>query len=223
MTSNCENYKQPFFIISVVLVKDEKILKRNLKRFVSDNLKLLKKIDKDNKMFLGGKFRELKGSVFNGALKRKFVHEIIKNNSFEIYFIKFLNRQAKPAMLQNKARAFNYLLKLFFQHNLRKGIFEDTEYFLQIDERNIKTQAKNTLVDYLNTELILNDELLTKPLTVQYFDSVNNKFIQVADIFANLYYSQCMTNAYDDVFNDLKEKEILKEIFIFPKKTEQEY
>lgn len=218
MTSNSQKYKQIFFIISIIKVKDDKTLRHNLKRFISDNMKLLRKLDTDNKMFINGKFAELKGSVFNGALKRKFVDKIIKNSPFEVYYIKLLNSQVKPIFLENKARAFNFLLKLFFEHNLRIKELEDTSYFLQIDERNIKTQAKNTLEDYLNTELILNDNLLSNTLLVKYFDSVYNKFIQVADIFANILYSECLTNSYSDLLNNLKEKGILKEIFIFPKK-----
>lgn len=219
MTTNSEEYKQPFFIISIIKVTKPKILQRNLKRFVSKNLKLLNKLDKDEgKMFINGKFAELKGSSINGALKRKFVDEITKNTPFELFYIKLLNKQAKPMLLKNKARAFNYLLKLFFQFNLRNKTFEDEQYFLQIDERNIKTQSKNTLEDYLNTELILNDELLSNQIQVKYFDSVNNKFIQVADVFSNLFYSECQTNAYTDLFKDLEEKGILKEIFTFPRK-----
>lgn len=218
MTNNCEEYKQPFFVISILKVNNDKILKRNLKRFVSRHLKLLKSLDKAGKMFINGKFAELKGAMFNAPLKRRFVKEIVKDKPFEIYYIKLLNNKTKPLFLENKARAFNYLLKLFFEYHLQSKEFKDTNYFLQIDERNIKTQAKNTLEDYLNTELILNDDLLHTPLLVKYFDSVNNKFIQVADVFANLFYSECMTNAYGELFQDLKNDGILKHIFIFPKK-----
>lgn len=218
MTTNCEEYRQPFFIISIIKVKDEKVLRRNLKRFVSGNFKLLRKVDKSNKMFINGKFTELKGSALNGAIKETFVKEITKGDSFELFYIKILNSQLDKVFLENKARAFNFLLKLFFEYNLRNKRFSDGEYFLQIDERNIKTQSKNTLEDYLNTELILSDKLLSKPLFVKYFDSSNNKFIQVADVFSNLYYSHCLTNKYGEIFDDLKKRKILKEIFIFPPK-----
>lgn len=219
LTNNCEEYRQPFFIISIIKVKNEKILRRNLKRFVSSNMKILKKLEKSNKMFINGKFMELKGSALNGALKRTFVEEIIKDESFEIFYIKVYNSYIDNTFIQNKARAFNFLLKIFFEHNLRNKNLLDDEYFLQIDERNIKTQSKNTLEDYLNTELILNFKLLSKPLYVKYFDSAHNKFIQVADVFSNLYYSHCLTNKYLDIFNNLQQKGIMKEIFIFPKKS----
>lgn len=219
LTNNCEEYKQPFFIISIIKVKNEKVLYRNLKRFVSGNIKILKKLEKSNKMFINGKFTELKGSALNGALKRTFVDEITKDEPFELFYIKVYNSQVSNTFIQNKARAFNFLLKIFFEHNLRNKNLIDCEYFLQIDERNIKTQSKNTLEDYLNTELILNFNLLTKPLLVKYFDSAHNKFIQVADVFSNLYYSHCITNKYGDILANLKQKSILKEIFAFPKKS----
>lgn len=219
LTNNCDEFKQPFFIISIVIVKDEKVLHRNLKRFISRNIKILKKLEKANKMFINGKFTELKGSALNGSLKKAFVTEIIKNKPLELFYIKVYNSQISNTFIQNKARAFNFLLKIFFEHNLRNKNLLDCDYFLQIDERNIKTQSKNTLEDYLNTELILNFNLLSKPLLVKYFDSAHNKFIQIADVFSNLYYSHCMTNKYVDVFDNLKQENILKEIFTFPKKS----
>ena len=219
LTNNCEEYKQPFFIISIIKVRNEKVLHRNLKRFVSRNMKILKNLDKASKMFINGKFAELKGSALNGALKRTFVDEIAKGEPFELFYIKVYNRQIRNAFIENKARAFNFLLKIFFEYNLRNSNLLDGEYFLQIDERNIKTQSKNTLEDYLNTELILNFNLLSTPLLVKYFDSAHNKFIQVADVFSNLYYSHCITNKYGDIFDNLKQKGILKGIFTFPKKS----
>lgn len=207
-----------FFIISLVVVKNDKVLNRNLKHFIRNNIKVLKKVDTENKMFIKDKFVELKGAAFNAPLKRKFVEKIIEESPFELYYIKLLNKQVDDNFIEYKARTFNYLLKIFFEHNLRNKNFEDEEYFLQIDERNIKTQAKFLLPEYLNTELILNDNLLSKSLNVRYFDSSNNKFIQVADVFSNLFYSECLTNAYTDLFTSLKEKNILKEIFIFPRK-----
>lgn len=218
LTTNCDEYKQPFFIISIILVKNDNVLRRNLKRFISRNMKILKKLEKSDKMFTNGKFVELKGSALNGALKKDFVESMIKDTPFELYYIKVYNNHVSKTFLENKARAFNFLLKIFFEHNLRVKNLKDEKYFLQIDERNIKTQSKNTLEDYLNTELILNFNLLSDPLIVRHFDSANNKFIQVADVFSNIYYSHCLTNKYGDVFDNLMQKKILKEIFVFPKK-----
>lgn len=217
LTNHSEEYRQPFFIISIVKVNDEKVLKRNLKRFIAKNLKILRKLEKSDRMFSNGEFIELKGSALNGALKTTFAKEIGKGGAFELFYIKVYNNRVRDVFLENKARAFNFLLKMFFEHNLRSGKLPDVEYFLQIDERNVKTQSKNTLEEYLNTELILNDNLLSNSLIVRYFDSSNVKFIQVADVFSNLYYSHCMTNKYGEVFEELKQNGILKGVFIFPK------
>jgi hypothetical protein len=54
---------------------------------------------------------------------------------------------------------------------------------------------------------------------VKYLDSADNPFIQIADVFANLYYSELNTGAYTDLFAILKDKEILKAIFEFPPKN----
>lgn len=217
MTSNYSKYK-PFFTIAIIKVKNEKVLSRNLKRFISDNLKTLKKLDKNNKMFINGKFHELKGSEFNSELKRKFIKEITKQDSFEVYFIKLINSKVDSKFFNNKARAFNYLLKLFMIHALHKKFINDENINLQIDERNIKTMAKYQLSEYLNTELILGENILSKPLTVTYFDSSNNKFIQVADVFSNFFFSHCITNSYTDIFKKLKESGYIKDIFTFPPK-----
>ena len=138
LTELFENNK--YFVISIIKVNNKKQLERNFKRFVSENMKELLKIDTNNKMFLNGKFHELKGCALTPVLKRKFVKNILKNNSFEIFYIKVDNSMIDGMFLDSKARSFNYLLKLFLIKNLRDGNLIDDEIFLHIDERNIKTK-----------------------------------------------------------------------------------
>lgn len=220
MTENYDKYKD-FFVISIIKVKDEKILARNLKRFIGKNIEELKRIDKNGKMFINGKFHELKGSELTKPLKKEFIKAICKKDCLEIFYIKLNNLEVNTSFFVNKARAFNYLLKLFLMHTLRKGYIEKTLINLQIDERNVKTQTKYLLADYLNTELLLSD-YLTDPLKVQYYDSANNKFVQVADVFANIFYSNCLlkkmgkNDCYEIELNKLKNDKYLRDIFIFP-------
>ena len=68
---------------------------------------------------------------------------------------------------------------------------------------------------YLNTEFCLNN-VTDKHYSVKYLDSASNPFIQIADIMANLYYSQMNTAAYTKEINMLRERDILKAIFDFP-------
>ena len=56
---------------------------------------------------------------------------------------------------------------------------------------------------------------------MKYLDSAENPFIQIADVFANLYYSELNTGAYTDLFTNLKKKEILKAVFEFPPKNKK--
>ena len=51
---------------------------------------------------------------------------------------------------------------------------------------------------------------------VQYFDSANNNIIQIADVFANLYYSHMKTGGYEEEIKKLKDAEKLKSSFKFP-------
>ena len=69
--------------------------------------------------------------------------------------------------------------------------------------------------NYLNTELCLNG-ISESHFSVQYLDSKNNPFIQIADVLANLYYSELNTNAYKTEMSMLKERKILKGMFEFP-------
>lgn len=94
--------------------------------------------------------------------------------------------------------------------------FLNQEYFnLQLDERNEKTETKHFLENYLNTELALNGTTNGK-FTVCYLNSANNKFIQIADVFSNIFYSQLLTKSYDYEMKLLRDKDILKYIFVFP-------
>ena len=58
---------------------------------------------------------------------------------------------------------------------------------------------------------------ITNEIQVTYFDSADNQIIQVADVFANLCYSQLCNHNYSEEFELLKKNDILKYIFTFPK------
>ena len=101
------------------------------------------------------------------------------------------------------------------EYFINKGYLSKEEIHLQLDERNEKTNKKFFLQQYLNTELKAKG-VLNNNIDVTYFDSANNKFVQVADVFANLYYSNLMVGKYNDHIRKLKEKGILKFVFKFP-------
>ena len=203
------------FIITLIVPTDKKKLEHTYKRFVSKNHDDLKELDKDNKMFLNGKFRELKGSKFNRPMKQKFVRFFSKRKHFEIYYIQIKNYQLSNEFCQNTARAFNYVMRLALQYLIKNNFLNQEDFNLQLDERNEKTETKHFLENYLNTELSLGGTTNGK-FTVCYFDSSNNKYIQIADVFSNIFYSHLLTSAYENEIQLLRDSDILKFIFVFP-------
>ena len=175
-----------YFIIGIVIPKDSKKLKRVYKTFIRKYIKDLRKLDVEGKMFnTDGHFVELKGSSMNKTMKLNFIKFFCQNNLFEVRYIVLDNNLLEERFIKNKARTFNYLIKIFLINSIKKKYIKDNQIFLQIDERNVKTDSKFSLEDYLNQELLLNDNLVEN-IQVQYFDSSQNCFIQIADVFSNI-------------------------------------
>lgn len=216
----------PYFVIAIIRVKDKQKLQRVYKRFVSSNLQRLHTLDKPKfrrgklvreggKMFVGEKFKELKGTQFDAAMKRRFINFFSADSSFEVIFIKIANAKLTDNLCSNTARAFNYPLRLALGYYIKNGILPNEEYDIQLDERNERTETRHFLETYLNTELIMNGTC-NGPFSVQYFDSANNKFIQIADVLANWFYSHLQTGAYEEEFQKLKDSGVIRGIFEFP-------
>lgn len=207
-----------YFIIGIVIPKDSKKLKRVYKNFIRKNINDLKKLDTEGKMFdSNNKFVELKGSSMDKTMKLKFIEFFCRNNLFEVRYIILDNNLLDNRFIKNKARTFNYLLKIFLINSIKKKYIVDKEIFLQIDERNVKTDSKYSLEDYLNQELLLNDNLMDN-IQVQYFDSSRNCFIQIADVFSNIMYSNLITKgAYQEELEKLQQDKYILPPFIFPK------
>ena len=188
----------PYFVIAMVRTKDSVKLKKVFKRFVSKHLHELKAADSKGSMFTGNKFKELKGNCFTPKLKREFVRYFCRNEHFEVFYIIADNRKIaqnnEGILYKNTARAFNYLIRLSLEYYIKNGYLHNDNLNLQLDERNEKTEAKHFLENYLNTELVCN-HVLSGDCTVSYFDSGNNHIIQIADVFANLMYSELKTNS----------------------------
>lgn len=207
-----------YFVVGIVIPKDKEKLKRIYKLFVRKHMEELRKADKYNKMFdENGNFIELKGSCLTKELKIKFANFFCRNNLFEVRYIILDNSLINDKFIINKARTFNYLLKLFLINSKQRGYIKDREIYLHIDERNVKTDSKFSLEDYLNQELVLSMDLIDTA-KVHYYDSSQNVFIQIADVFSNLLYSNMLTNGeYNDTIKELKENGYILAPFIFPK------
>lgn len=207
------------FIIGIVIPTDVVKLKKVYKRFVSKYYKDLKNLDKANKMFRkDGFFLELKGACFDKNMKLNFLDYFCRNNLFKVRYIVLNNTKIEEKFVENKARTFNFLMKLFIENCFHLKYFSDKEVSLQIDERNIKTNSKYSLEDYLNQELRLNLDLIEKAKVV-YFDSAKNTIIQIADVFSNIKFSDYATNgAYKDILKEYYKKGYILKDFYFPRK-----
>ncbi len=216
MTKKYLNFcKNKYFVICIIMPKNKDRLKRVFKRFVSSNLDDLRKIDKDKKMFYdNGKFKELKGSCFNANMKRKFINFFCQNDLFKIYYIVCDNKKVKDYFYNNTARAFNYLLKLTFEHFTNYNKIPVKENYLFIDERNVKTETRTTLEEYLNTELVTGNHI-QEEFYVEYCQSENRELIQIADVFSNIYYTNLIA---DNCFSSELKKihEYISGEFFFP-------
>lgn len=220
MTQDSVTKNNKFFIIALLLVEDPHALKKVYKRFISKNLSVLENIDKSNKMFSGKKFLELKGSALTPSMKRSFVNYFCKNNHFKILYINIDNTLVDKSFYNNKARAFNYVLKLAIDYLSNIGGLVDRDWVLNIDERNVKTDTKYLLKEYLITEFSTGKNIVDR-IDLSYFDSCNSKLIQLADVFANLMYSNILTDGcYNSEINYMIENKYIIDIFKFPLSNE---
>lgn len=203
------------FIIALIVPTDKKSLTKAYKRFISSNHDELKRLDNNEKMFFNNKFKELKGSQFDRKMKKKFVKFFAKEKRFELYYVHVKNSKLNDNICENTARAFNYILKLAVQYFITKKLFLDEDYNFQLDERNEKTETRYFLENYLISELTLGN-VTDKKFSVKYYDSSNNKIIQIADVLANIYYSNTLNGEYEEEIDLLKRNGILKFTFEFP-------
>lgn len=206
-----------FFIIGIMIPRDIKKLRRVYKLFVRKNFDRLKKLDRENKMFRkNGKFQELKGFCFNRQMKLEFMEFFCQNDLFKIGYIILDNNKLQKRFISNKARTFNYLLKLFLTSTLQRRYITDRQISLHIDERNVRTGSKYSLEDYLNQEMTLNLNLIDC-VNVKYYDSAQNLFIQIADVFSNIMYSNLATHgAYQKEIEEFMQKGYILPLFMFP-------
>lgn len=204
------------FVIALVSPTDDSSLRRSYKRYVSSHLNDLRNNAKyPDRLFLNDKFKEIKGSAMTVEQKKEFIRYFSENSNFSLFYIVLKNHALSDNFCSNCARAFNFslcnALQLFMNHGL---IALDETCNLQLDERNERPDTRNFLENYLNTQFIHHP--LDRPFSVQYFDSSNNKLIQIADVFANIYYSHLINATFSDEMLDLKNKGILKCIYQFP-------
>lgn len=207
----------PYFVMCILRVKDIKNLRKILKKFIQLNYQAIIAADHKNRIFKNGSFIELKGSSLSPDLKHQLARYLCHGHIFEVYYIHINNNLVDLDFTKNPSLAFNYVLGLLLDKHLRNGNLPNDDYLIDIDQRNLQVISINSLEEYLNIELKLKQNLI-KSLNVAYYDSKDNLLIQVSDFFSNLYFSYLRNELeYQELFNDLKKNNYIKDIFYYPK------
>jgi hypothetical protein len=204
-----------WFTIAVIRPLNIEKLQRVFKRYISSRLERLKACPHSDRIFNGDDFHEIKGSALTPELKRDFMDFFCKNSLFEVYFIRIDNTKTQPSFCNNKARSFNYDIKLTLISLLHRNIIPEEDIYLHIDERNVRTETKATLEEYLNTELQLN-EGFPMTTTVEYHESSSCRFVQIADVFSNIFFSSSVSESYQTEIRNLCKNGYIKFTFEFP-------
>ena len=205
------------FIITLVATDQKRSLKTSYKRFVSTNLEQLRTVDTRGQMFLDNKFKELKGVAFTPDLKVKFVEHFVKKDNFKLFYIHIHNYQLTDVFCSNNSRVFNYTLRKALEVFINRGLLPSEEHSIVIDERNLRTDSKHFLEEYLISELVLGG-INNGNIRITYVDSSKNQLVQIADVFSNLKFSRVASGDvnYGLEFQKL-ENSNLKMTFNFPK------
>lgn len=206
----------PNFVMCIVRVKDEKNLRKLLKRFIQQNYEEIKQADKRNRIFKNGSFIELKGSSLTPSLKHKLANYLCQKELIELYYIFIDNEKVKDGFFDNPSLAYNYVLNLLLEKHLKNNNLPFDDYLIEIDQRNLKKISINSLEEYLNIELKIRQNLV-QSLNIEYYDSKDNLLVQVSDFFSNLYFSYLrFPHEYKQLFNKLKDNNYIKDIYYYP-------
>lgn len=206
----------PYFVMCVLRVKDIKNLRKLLKRFIFEHYYDIKTSDNSNKIFKNGSFIELKGSSLSPNLKHLLATFLCNSDILEIYYIHINNKFVENNFYDQPSLAYNYVLYLLLERNLKNKNLPYDDYLIDIDERNLQKMSINALEEYLNIELKIKQKLV-KSLNVSYYDSKDNLLVQVSDFFSNLYFSYLRNpDEYIDLLIELRRKKYIKDIYILP-------
>ena len=212
---NNHDQRQPYFVVTLINVLSKGALKGKYKQFVKENYEKLKELDANNEMFDGERILELKGHCFDTGLKHEFLRLFMNLGCYELFYIKYNNARLTDNLCRNKERAFNYPFKKALSFFIKHGLLPNEDCHINLDTRNIRTDTKMSLAEYLNTDLIGNIGF-KGTVELEYYDSKRNRFIQLADVFSNIYYTNLFTGEFNEEINQLLQNGRLKKIFEFP-------
>jgi hypothetical protein len=172
-----------YFVISFVHTDDPNRIKNVYNR-------TLRKLKREFPDFFKGLTNpnEPKGSEYYPFMKLFIVGELFRLTDIKLAHMVVDNTQIEERFRVSPARSFNYLVKLVI--NQFPLTFNDKRRLeLHIDNRNTAIQNLSELEGYLFKELVLHENRV-KDVSVKYHDSKYSRPVQVADVFANIYYQR---------------------------------
>ena len=207
----------PEFVICLIVTSYPKDLRKLFRRFVENNRDELKKVDKDNKMFNKHKFIELKGSALPLYLKERFAAYLCTHHLFEVYYIHIDNKNLQEKFFRNTSICYNYFVEQAIENAFARYNLPFDDYMLYCDERNVQTISRNSLEDYLNIKLFLENDYVNT-INVVYEDSKRDMLVQLADFFSNLYFSSLHRDDESKTMIEiLKERGYIRHIYTYEK------
>lgn len=214
MTDDCNYIGNKYFVVTFIIVENPNKLRRIHKRFIQKYMNELKALDNGKMFDKDSNFIELKGSSFSPEMKVNFIKFFCKNDLFKIIYVKVDNQKVNKRIYENKARAFNLIVLIALECLITK--FPDVKnYIFNIDERNLRNGTKILLEDNLIMQFCLKISILDN-VSVQYFDSQQNRLIQLADVFSNIYYSNLINDNYRQELIDMRENGYIIDVVNFP-------
>ena len=211
--------RDDYVIVTLLLVRDEDV--EHLKKvFKKERLKVVnKKAILKEHLKLN---KEIKGSELSETEKSQIYKRIVEKcgDKFEIAVIVLNNKKATVKFRSNSSRVFNYLIKTFLNKHFKKNskYKNVNQMHFVIDERNVATESKYTLQEYLNTELNLVETFSQEDIRVHYYDSKNYLLLQLADFISNTFYRYQQKNVQEAKGNVglLLNQTSTRKVFKFP-------
>lgn len=191
--------KQDYFIITLLFVENDK-MEYVKKLFRKYRLQIIKK--KENLIQILNEKKEIKGSQLSEVDKSKIYSKLLEKcgQDFEVAVIVLDNNKATLRFKSNTSRVFNYLIKTYLSAYFAKYSKYRNLNSIKfiIDERNVATNSRCTLQEYLNTELNLVNTFAKEDIDVHYFDSKKYILLQMVDFISNTFYRKIQKHHNDE-------------------------
>ncbi len=210
--------REDYFIITLLFVENDKIdyVKKIFKKY---RLQVVKK--KEILMDELKKNKEIKGSQLSESEKSKIYSKLLEKcgDDFELAVIVLDNKKATQRFKSNTSRVFNYLIKTYlgayFKRYSKYKMLNSIKFI--IDERNVATDSRCTLQEYLNTDLNLVCTFAKEDIDVHYYDSKKYLLLQMVDFISNTFYRKIQK--HNDVLGNTEQlltKTCKGKLFKFP-------